>query len=112
MSVVGIMNKEYDERARKFAFGRSKSTVFINPDIIGMETQSDDSEYGGKRKKNPGQFIQEEEVSGDKETKISKKLSDLTTKRVITLIFSVMISIPFFSRETYDEDITSFETGL
>lgn len=46
------------------------------------------------------------------ETKISKKLSDLTTKRVITLIFSVMISIPFFTRETYRDDKTSFEGGL
>jgi len=46
------------------------------------------------------------------ETNVGKKLSDLTTKRVITLVMSVMISIPLFSVDTYVSDFTSEESGL
>lgn len=46
-------------------------------------------------------FPIEEEETISNETKISKTLSDLTTKRVISLIFSVMLCIPFFSRTTF-----------
>ena len=45
------------------------------------------------------------------ETKVGKTLSDLTTKRAILLMFSVMVSLPLFSYETYWSDKTSYETG-
>lgn len=58
------MNKEYDERAKKYAFGKTKSTMFVNPDVIGMDSHSEDSDYGEKRKKNNlNNFIPEEEIS-------------------------------------------------
>lgn len=46
------------------------------------------------------------------ETKVGKKLSDLTTKRVIILILSIMISIPLFSTDTYFTDYTSYQSGI
>jgi len=46
------------------------------------------------------------------ETNVGRKLSDLTTKRVITLVMSVMISIPLFTVDTYVTDYTSCESGL
>ncbi|EGR30957.1 hypothetical protein IMG5_120200 [Ichthyophthirius multifiliis] len=47
------------------------------------------------------------------ETKIGSVLTDITTKRVIILIFSIIVSIPLFSTETYSEqNITSLKTGL
>jgi len=39
-------------------------------------------------------------------------MSDLTTKRVITLVMSVMISIPIFTVGTYTSDYSSCESGL
>lgn len=57
-------------------------------------------------------FPIEEEETISNETKISKTLSDLTTKRVISLIFSVMLCIPFFSRTTFMQDSTSYDVGL
>lgn len=47
-----------------------------------------------------------------KETKVGKKLSDLTTQRVITLVLSIMFSIPLFSADTYVETVTSYPLGL
>ena len=47
-----------------------------------------------------------------KETNVGKKLSDLTTKRVISLVLSIMISIPFFSVSTYINQYTSYESGI
>lgn len=47
-----------------------------------------------------------------KETNVGKKLSDLTTKRVISLVLSIMISIPFFSVNTYIDQYTSYESGI
>ncbi len=43
--------------------------------------------------------------------KIGKALSDKTTKRVIVLIFSVMVSIPFFTVETWMQSPDSAYTG-
>lgn len=43
---------------------------------------------------------------------MGKKLSDLTTKRVISLVLSIMISIPFFSISTYLDPYTSYESGI
>lgn len=46
------------------------------------------------------------------ETKVGKKLADLTTKRVIILILSIMISIPIFSTDTYFAEYTSYQSGV
>lgn len=56
-----------------------------------------------------------EEITGDQvyeETNVGKQLSDLTTKRVIILILSIMISIPIFSIDTYWSDYSSFNSGV
>ncbi|CAG9322321.1 unnamed protein product [Blepharisma stoltei] len=46
------------------------------------------------------------------ESKIGKKLSELTTKRIIILVLSVMIMLPFFSTTFYNESNASYEYGL
>lgn len=51
------MNRELDERSKKFGFGKTKSTIFVNPDIIGIDSHSDDSDYGEKVKSTGNQFI-------------------------------------------------------
>ncbi len=45
-------------------------------------------------------------------TSVGKKLSELTTKRVIALFLIILISIPVFDVETYVYDFTSYESGL
>lgn len=47
-----------------------------------------------------------------KETKMGAKLSDLTTRRVIVLVMSIMFSIPLFGGETYLDSVTSYDNGL
>ena len=47
-----------------------------------------------------------------KETKVGAKLSDLTTRRVIVLVMSIMFSIPLFDVGTYIDSTTSFDVGL
>lgn len=46
------------------------------------------------------------------ETQVGKRLSDITTKRAIFLMFSVMVSIPFFDYSTYWESTNSFQTSI
>lgn len=53
--------------------------------------------------------LNEEELY--QETNVGKQLSDLTTKRVIILILSIMISIPIFSIDTYWSDDSSYQSG-
>ncbi len=36
-----------------------------------------------------------------KESKIGRELSDITTKRVILLVFTMIATIPFFNTSTY-----------
>lgn len=54
--------------------------------------------------------VQEEEIKPD-ESKVGKKLSDLTTRRVIILVLSMMFSIPFLTLSTYKDENT-FTFGL
>jgi len=46
------------------------------------------------------------------ETKVGKLLSDLTTRRAIMVMFSIMLSIPLLSYDTYFSDMTAYDTGL
>ena len=46
------------------------------------------------------------------ESNVGRQLSDLTVKRVIILILSIMISIPLFSLDTYWPDYSSYQSGI
>lgn len=54
------------------------------------------------------QNIKEEEIVNN-ETNVGKKLSDLTTKRVVIIVMLLMISIPIFNTETYFTDKSIYE---
>ena len=44
---------------------------------------------------------------------MGKKLSDQTTKRVVIVVLLIMISIPFFSSETYLSDkLSTYQLGI
>jgi hypothetical protein len=43
------------------------------------------------------------------ESRVGKKLSDLTTRRVIILVLSMLISVPIFDSGTYVDDDTSYD---
>lgn len=51
-------------------------------------------------------------IKKQEESKVGKKLSDLTTKRVIVLVLTMMFSVPIFMLTTYWEENNSFEFGL
>lgn len=36
--MVGHLNREYEDRTKKYGFGKTKSTIFVNPDIMGIES--------------------------------------------------------------------------
>ncbi len=48
----------------------------------------------------------------EKESYVGQKLSDLTTRRVITIVLIMMFSVPILSLDTYIEEPTSFKWGL
>lgn len=50
--------------------------------------------------------------SPEAESKVGKKLSDLTTRRVIILVLAMMCSTIFLSLDTYRDDNNSFTFGL
>lgn len=45
----------------------------------------------------------------DNETNVGKKLSDLTTKRVVIIVMLLMISIPIFNSDTYFQNKSIYE---
>jgi len=47
-----------------------------------------------------------------KETNIGRKLSDLTTKRVICIILGILIGVPIFAIDTYWPDFTTDQSGV
>jgi hypothetical protein len=46
------------------------------------------------------------------ESKLGKKLSELTTKMVMILVLTFMLSVPFFTISTYKNDSEKFVYGL
>ncbi|EGR28003.1 hypothetical protein IMG5_185050 [Ichthyophthirius multifiliis] len=46
------------------------------------------------------------------QSKIGIKLQELTYKRVILLVLSIIMTVPIFSIETYKEEITSYDNSL
>ncbi|CAD8076816.1 unnamed protein product [Paramecium sonneborni] len=47
-----------------------------------------------------------------KESNVGTKLSDLVMRRVITIVLSILISIPVLSLDTYQETINSYDSGI
>lgn len=47
-----------------------------------------------------------------KESHVGRKLSDLTTRRVIVIVLIMMFSVPILSLDTYQEEPNSFKYGL
>ena len=48
----------------------------------------------------------------EKETNVGKKLSDLTTKRVVIIVLLITISIPILSAATYFKDYSNYKFGI
>lgn len=47
----------------------------------------------------------------DQESRVGKRLSDLTTRRVIILVLVMLCSVPFFSVQTYKAENTYYKYG-
>ncbi|CAD8047499.1 unnamed protein product [Paramecium sonneborni] len=72
-------------------------------------------------KSTPGKSGQHTNSQGDsllngdidsKESKVGQQLSELVMRRVITVILSVLISIPLINFDTYEEKINSYDSGI
>lgn len=64
--------------------------------------------YDQKAGPEPGESADWEEDDGlDKESAVSKKLSEMTTRRVIMLVLVIMIVLPFFQTDEYNESLTN-----
>lgn len=55
---------------------------------------------------------EKEEAAIPQESKVGKKLSDLTTRRVIILVLAMLFSVPLFSVESYITIPDSYSFGL
>jgi hypothetical protein len=51
-------------------------------------------------------------IKGEEESKVGKKLSDLTTRRVLVLVILMLLFVPIFTINTYKEENTYFAYGL
>lgn len=100
VSQVEMIKKKNKENAKTQQF---KSTPLVNPNIDLLDSDSDQKGMDPKKKSRSSNgsmtqdMVEQKLEEATKESKISQRLSDLTIKRVIMLIFSVMVSIPFFS---------------
>lgn len=70
--------------------------------------------YQEKKTEAPGEDWEEEDEAGaDNESAVSKKLSELTTRKVILLVLIIMIALPFFQATFYVSKLeTSAQSGL
>ena len=57
-------------------------------------------------------FEGEDDLKIPEESKVGKKLSDLTTRRVIILVLAMLFSVPVFTVSTFISDYNGYEIGL
>ena len=57
-------------------------------------------------------ITEEEKEMVEEESKVGKHLSDLTTRRVIVLVFVMLFSAPLFQVNTWLEPPDSFDFGI
>jgi len=69
-------------------------------DLIPREAEAKDEE------------IKEEELDIPDESKVGKKLTDLTTKRTIVLVLSLLMAIILFNPDFYLQTMTAMDLGL
>jgi len=63
----------------------------------------------------PGGDFEDDDVvqNADQESAVSKKLSEMTTRRVIMLVLSIMLTLPFFQADMYKDFLsTSAQYGI
>ena len=53
-----------------------------------------------------------DEIELPEESKVGKKLGDLTTRRVIILVLAMLFSVPLFSPTTYIDEQESHTLGM
>ena len=51
-------------------------------------------------------------MTEDKESKVGKKLSDFTTRKVVILVLVMLFTSPFFTVTTYLEEPNSYNYSL
>lgn len=57
-------------------------------------------------------YENEEDFKIPEESKVGKKLSDLTTRRVIILVLTMLFSVPVFTVSTFVQDYNGMQVGL
>ena len=70
------------------------------------QNNSDSKKEDKKAKKKAEQVVLPEE------SKVGKKLSDLTTRRVIILVLAMLFSVPIFSTSTYMQDPDTYDYSV
>jgi hypothetical protein len=78
----------------------------------GSQSLSENSQNAGHHHTNTENEIDKEDYKLPEESRVGKKLSDLTTKRVIILVLAMMFSFPLFTYSTYTDENDSFTFGL
>lgn len=53
-----------------------------------------------------------EEIKLPEESKVGKKLGDLTTRKVILMVLAMLFSVPIFTVTTYLDTYTGYGFGL
>lgn len=59
----------------------------------------------GLQVESPGDDWDDDDRSVEKESAVSKKLSEMTTRRVIMLVLSIMLTLPFFQADMYKDKL-------
>jgi hypothetical protein len=62
----------------------------------------------GKDEHHEEEEAEEDAFKVPEESKVGKKLSELTTKRVIILVLGMMFGLPLFTVDLYEEENTSY----
>jgi len=81
----------------------------------GSETKRADEEKEKEKtedKKEDDDEVKEEDLDIPEESKVGKKLTDLTTKRTIVLVLSLLLAIILFNPDFYLQTLTAMDFGL
>ena len=105
-----VKGSDYSESAKNNDMSNTSKSKSIKSSI--SNSQQDLEELSEFRNDQIEKIVTPEDIKIPEESRVGKKLSDLTTKRVIILVLAMMFSFPIFQLATYKEENNSFEFGL
>ena len=100
------------KQAQREASSPTTKNSLDKPGTIKGSFESSGGGFHSNQEETQDRIEEDEEIEIKRESRVSKRLSDLTTIRVITIVLLILLIVPLFSYDYYVDQPEGFEYNL